>query len=697
MRPRPRWYVPLLVACTLVAAWLAWPAFEEGRLCALDAPRHLLRTQVLARQFLPAGHVDGWSPWWFLGAQLFLFQSYGVFLLLGGAAWLLDGLVPLEAVFKVGYVLPLVVLPWAAAHLARRLGVLPRGALGAAVAATAFSSGAGYGVEGLFGVGLLLQAVGVVGIAFALPAGMDAVEGRSAGPWKAAIGAAAVVLVHFVSGAWLLAALGFVALVESLRTRTARPLARYAAVAGVCLLLCAHALLPSLQERDLAGTAVTWVGFVRTPGAWMAGGLVGARPLAVAALVAAAVLLVGVRRGHGRLRVAALLLFGTGLLATSQPLAQEPHAVARLLGVLARPRFLPYAVLLQAVFAGLALEGMLVGCEAGMRRWTQGAASSRILAARRALQAGVMVAFLAPAAWQWIALRPTVRTEQDLVSPDRQSYRELVSWLRQNVAPPSLLAVPRDLFPEHIGGAPSVLSLLNLDTGLFTLDGDQAELTRRTLGGAWAKDDWIRNNPMRQAESLRMAGVSHVLVSNPATRRRLESEADYELLWEFDPPRPARTIEGARTLAGVGVYRLRGGGQRLHAAGLEVRSMHFEPERVEWEVEGPGWGTPQAAEAAINWHPAWQASVDGRPVPTRMTAARRIAFDVPPGAARVVLEFVRGPRERATNLLSLATLMLVLAAWARRAGRARRNDGGTRGQGPSPVLQDASEEACHEM
>jgi hypothetical protein len=76
-------YALALLACTAFALWLVWPAFEPGRLMNLDAPRHLLRAQVMARQFLPSGHVDGWSPWWVRGAAGVLLQCDGWLLGMG--------------------------------------------------------------------------------------------------------------------------------------------------------------------------------------------------------------------------------------------------------------------------------------------------------------------------------------------------------------------------------------------------------------------------------------------------------------------------------------------------------------------------------------------------------------------------------------------------------------------------------------
>ena len=679
-------YALAVAACTAFALWLVWPAFEPGRIVNLDAPRHLLRAEVMTRQFLPSGHVDGWSPWWFLGAQLFLFQSYGWFLVIGASALALKSIVGLQALFKFWYVLPLVLLPAAAARMARRFGVSTTGAVVTALASLAFSSPLGYGMEGLFAIGLLLQAVGVTGFALAWPELLDALQKPERGPWRAALLVAAVLLAHFISGAYLLAAGGLAAAYFAARSRGVRPLAVHALLGVTVLLLAAHSLFPSFELRELAGTGVGWGSERDRFARLMAGTLFGARPLALAGIAAAAWSL---RSGPPALAATALVFFATAVLGGSDPQAWEPGVVSELLRVYVRPRALPYAALMQALFAGVAVD---LAVRAASKRMGAGAA--------KALPLLLVAAVAAVAMPEAAGNRHRVVTESQLKPRSRRVYLDLVNWLKSNVPPPAILAMPRSLVSRRATGARSAVSLLNMDTGLYSLGGDQAELTKSAPRGDRVDLDGFDEGSSHTIRLLREAGVSYVAVSRPEVRELLSGRSDLELVYN-DPGRPARdTPEGAGRRRrsrrqgdpGVAVFRVRGGGQWLQGDGVEVLAMQHSPERTTFDVrvgEASGAtrksrgarsatggdadaGAAREVVAAINWHPDWTATVDGRVVPVHRSRAGRVAFELPADAARVTLEFVRSAREKAWNALSAVALALVVALEGRRLLRRRR-------------------------
>ncbi|MFN2426480.1 MAG: hypothetical protein ABR587_08550 [Candidatus Binatia bacterium] len=649
-----------LLLCTALAIWVVWPAFSAGRIVNLDAPRHLLRSVVMAGQFLPSGHVDGWSPWWYLGAQLFLFQSYGYFFLIGASALLLSHVATIEQVFKAWYVLPVVALPAATALMALRLGVTRRGAAVAALASITFGSSLGYGIQGAFGVGLLLQSAGVLGFAIAWPEILGVLIHRDRSPWRAVVVLAAVLIVHFITGAYALATAGFVAAGLAVRFRHPWPLLRYALVASAVLLIAGHSLFPSLELHDIAGQAVGWGNDRERFDRFLMGTLFGAQPLALAALAAAAW---SVRRGSLPLAISAIVLFVTALLGGANEQGWEPDWIGGALDILVRPRALPYAALLQSVFVGFAVDAML-------------RAGERAAIGRPALlKVGpplVLAAVFLVAMPEITRQRRFVRTESMVDAYEHRIYRELVGWLRENVKPPAVVAVPRLLFPQEVLGARSVVSFLNLDTGLHTLGGDQAELSKSSRGAGRVELDNLHLEMKRNATALRSAGVSHVIVSRLEARMGLTGSEDFELGFEYEVPERGRstTRHGKpREPLAVAVYRLRDGGRRLHAPGLRVVGMDHSPERITWAVDVAGGRPVRAATAAVNWHPNWTARVDGVRVPTRASPARYVAFDVPQGAKSVRLEFERSAREKGYNLLSAVTLLLALLAWRRDSRR----------------------------
>jgi hypothetical protein len=652
-----------MLAMTAVAIWLVLPAFSEGRIVNLDAPRHLLRSKVMAEQFLPSGHVDGWSPWWYLGAQLFLFQSYGYFFLIGASAIVFAPLFSLEQVFKVWYVLPVALLPLAAGTLARRLGLSVPGALAASLASVVFTSPLGYGVQGVFSIGLLLQGAGVLGFAFAWPEIVAVLLDRHRPVWRAVVVTAAVVLVHFITGAYTLAIAGFVAAGLVVKDRQLWPLVRYVVVAALVLLIAGHSLFPSLELYELAGAGVGWGNDRDRFDRFLAGTLFGAQPFALPALAAAAW---AALRAPRPLAISAVVFFATALAGGSNEQGWEPEVLGKIFEVLFRPRALPYAALLQAVFVGVALELFLRGCSVAAARW------NRPMLARLGLPLAA-AGLLAIAVPELASQRRFVRTESMVKSPDRRVYVKLVAWLRRNVKPPAVVAVPRTLFPPEALGARSVISLLNLDTGLYTLGGDQAELSRSVKRASRVDLEEVEGNPAKDAAVLRNAGVSYVIVRDAEVRRTLAASDDFELEFELVRQRRPSELRNRQDREaepfGVAVLRVKDGGQLLRGRGVKVLSTHRRPEIIRWTVEVSGDRPLRAATVAMNWHPNWQAYADGKPVATHSSAGRHIAIEVPVGTKDLTLEFERRPREKAYDAVSAATLLLVLAAWRRERKR----------------------------
>jgi hypothetical protein len=653
-----------VLACTALAIRLVWPAFEPGRIVNLDAPRHLLRTHVMAGQFLPSGHVDGWSPWWYLGAQLFLFQSYGYFLLMAGAfhlIGLLGGAVPLETVFKVFYVLTIVALPAATAWMARRLGASHRAAALAALASLSFSSHYGYGIRGVFHVGLLLQGAGVLVFAIVWPLLLGAIIERRRRPWPAALATGLLLLVHFISGAYALAAAGCVAAGVALVRREIFPLWRLALVAVVAVLLAGHSLLPSLEWRELAGVSVGWGDGKGRVAAFFQGELFGARPLALAALAGAAMLLL--RRSGGPLAITAMVMLATAAVAGSDSFSWEPAPLKHLLHVLARPRALPYAGLFLALFAGVAVDAFLRWVEdlTRRRRWHPAVAI--------AVAAVVLVA-TAHAGWSAIrGQRVFVRTESMIAEHVRAPYTELARWLRENVQAPAIVAVPRNGFPRHVLGSDSVISLLNLDTGLFTLGGDQADLTRagrRLSGGSMTG---IEKQPDAYVRSLRACGVSYLVATDPEVRTTLLEVADLEKVHEWDAPvgagAPRPALDRRALPVGFTVFRVHDSGVWLRGQGITVRRFHHGPESMRWAIDAEPGQKPAKVIFAVNWHPNWKAFADGQEIGVEATADDRIVLHVDRGTRWIELRYVRSAREKLWNALSALTLLLVLGAMAR--------------------------------
>jgi len=634
-----------LLLCGAIATWLVFPVTNAGMIVNLDAPRHLLRVKVVAEQFLPSGHIDGWSPYWYLGAQLFLFQSYGYFFVSGLAAYLLANLLDLGTVFKVFYCLPILTLPLAMGYLARRLGVSRDGTIVAALASLVLGTMLGFGMRGLFVTGLLIQAVGVVLFAVAWPSLLDALDGRPRQLWIAALLLGATLVTHFITGAYSLATVGIVAAGLAVLRRDPRVLYRYAAVAALVLLLAGHALFPTLQWHELGGGAVGWGKSSKRAIAFVTGWLFGT-PLWTLPAYAAAIWAIFVERS--RLAVTALVLFGTAAVAVSRPLPLEPDFLSDVLRSLIRPRALPYSCLFVALFMGVAYDRFA-------ELWKPLARRNRRLA--MAAAAAIAITLGLNAAFELVDHRANVETEYAAKRRPKKEFSRVVKWLRRHSEPGTIVAMERTAFKWARLGARSSVSVLNYYTGVYVTGGDQVELTSAARRG---RVHQMMRKPEKAARRLRKYGVTYAIVTDGETRKLLAHAKDFEA-----------AFEDRRTT----IYRVRGGGVRLSGKGFEVkRFRHISPEQLRWTLETGSRRAWYPVTAAVSYHPNWQARVDGRTVPIQRVKQSLMRFRVPAGAVRVELEFQRSNAETFYNWLSGLTLLAVVAGLIAPRRRAERID-----------------------
>ena len=126
---------------------------------------------------------------------------------------------------------------------------------------------------------------------------------------------------------------------------------------------------------------------------------------------------------------------------------------------------------------------------------------------------------------------------------------------------------------------------------------------------------------------------------------------EYEPRWAANPP-PYTT----RRLAGV-------------QAPVEIVSENVTSTRQELNVRTP---TATAAEAATFYYPGWRVLVDGVPADVEIVPGRgTIAFWLPGGSHRVVIELVPTPLRRAALGLTLLALVVAGLFTLPGGGRAR--------------------------
>ena len=139
----------------------------------------------------------------------------------------------------------------------------------------------------------------------------------------------------------------------------------------------------------------------------------------------------------------------------------------------------------------------------------------------------------------------------------------------------------------------------------------------RKPGVRWG---WYYQVENPDAPVLGSMAVKYLLVAGKAAEA-LKSDARYRL---------------AASLPGNELFEYLNAQPRFVTPGGTVRTVHYEPNSLELEVNN---GTESSLELAEAYYPGWNAWVDGQPVGVRLSRGAFRAVSVPAGTHRVRMEF----------------------------------------------------------
>lgn len=637
----------VLLAFTAVGFWMSAGIWGPGLPAGLDMARHFWRARVLHDIFLPAGHVNGWSPYWHLGLEQFLFQSYGYYLVMALTERLTLGLIDFLTIFKFFVAAPLALLPPALFALARSVGLARASSLAAALVVLAVTVGTGFGVKGWFAVGLLLQGPGVLLVAVALVFATRGIpnrcpDGSTQLPqlnWAFVMGAAvatgAALVTHFISGAYLLAAVWIYAFGVSSSERSLLPFARAIVFAAVALALSAHTLDRTIQLQDFIGQPVGWGKNTPMPRI-LAADFFAPFSISIIAYFGTAAALLSRRQGI----TALAWMFVLTVFLAAGPRFELPFEVMNeILESVFRPRSMPAACLVFPVLFAYGLETIW----ALLTRWaTQ---LTLPVAIPRLLFVAILIAPAAATFDRIDSLQKIPRSVRAADSTEALPFEAAIEWLNANVEAPAVVGFELDVFHSRESGSPRFASLLNDRTGLFALGGDQSEATDVRHHRMSEPDRLTQMAPHDSAAALRRLSVSHVMVRDPVARERLRNSQEF--VREF----AAGTVE---------IFSIPGPHQFAQGLGISVHDLDFQPEHIRWDIQNRGL-LPSLATLAVSRHPNWTAELDGEPVELVESKGKLLTVKIQPGRHRLDLRWQRSNREHAANWLSFLTLCVAAA------------------------------------
>ncbi|GIU87999.1 MAG: hypothetical protein KatS3mg009_2514 [Acidimicrobiia bacterium] len=636
------WTVTGVVAGALTGLWLTRGAWGPGLVAGGDVTAHLVRADFGIAEIVARGRLDGWSPRFMLGHQLFLFNGPGVtwaIALLRAATF---GVASNPGALKALVIATFALQPAAVAYLARSLGLDRRASALAGILSLTVSVGFGLGMEGTFVNGLVSHQLGALVFFVALGALLRLVrEPRS---WRrravAGVAVAALAVTHVISTV-LLALVAPIAVVLVLTrddlARGREIAAGLAAAGAVAVGLGAFWLFPFAAGQELRGPVVTWGTdpFERRVAALLRGDLVwtpAVAKLVMTGWVAAAACSVARRRRYAPLLALPLLVLVAAHVAIEYPGPGD-------LTIQLANRALGYVGVL-ALVPVAAVAGDLLGT-AGRRLAGRGAGTALALAA-----VACAVAFVARNGHEELAGE---------LGPPAPEMREAAERVASLVPEGARFAVTRD-YPAEIArtGVIEPARWLAWASGRDVLNGFNPEAS---VAGSAAfaadgpregetADEWLRE--------LRRLGVSHVVVTRPDVREALRSASLASPVW-------------ARGELSIHEVTADDGGPAPPGAQTdvpaEVTFAGDAPERPAWTVDA---AAPATLTLALQWSPKWHASVDGAPAAIARTPDALMAVRVPAGEHTVRLAYRPDAVDRAGAAVTAATLLALGAVWQRR-------------------------------
>jgi hypothetical protein len=658
-----RLYLALRVIAGATGLWITRHGLLTSTPAGADIEGHAGRTDFALHELFPQGRLDGWFPVLGGGYRLFTVSGPGLAFLAGLVRILSLGTAGTAQAFALLGSLSLAALPWAVALLSRELGATRLAAALHGLLALFVSFYAGGGLAGLYGPGLITQSIAlplqIATLALVIRA-MRHGSRRTIG--VAAVAVAGLALLHPIS-ILVLALFAPLGVGREWLGAPVRRLVRGAAVAAWAVALAGVWLVPAMRGRDLQGDATAWAipPLPTRLGEVMGGDVLFPGPMAWAVAVAASVTL-GVAIVSGRPSWWRRLVPFAGAMAF---LTVAHLAVGHGLG--------PYELRVQLPTRGLALAAVLVlqplaellgDVAMRLRRGLAGLRGSASLASSAAPVA-IAAALAIAVPWQLDGLLDPPQ----VAAPASPSLRAAAAELREVVPAMGrhLLVVP----PTTQVGTdnPSRWLVAASDTNSAHLY--LWEATRESTAGRLAYDLLQTVDPAVALDTLRRAGVTHVVTADAAQASTLDGTDGFAAAWRHGDvaihevlPAPGRPAPGDL---------LQPASEEPLELGLAATPVEERPEHLAWTADADadaadaaGASTGLAVVAAVNYDPAWRATIDGDPVAVRRSTEGFVQLDLPAGRHRIDLRFTATRPDPLGAGLTLAGL-LALASLRRRA------------------------------
>lgn len=622
---RPEGYILLLTA--ILSFWVFLSFWKAGLPASWDGAQHYFRCWSMKNLFLANFKIDGWSPYWYLGVQQFLFYSPFLFFLVALFHFITFQLVPLVICYKIFLFSVYFFLPFACYWLMRQFDIEPLPSSLASLAVPAVSAIHGIGIEALCLSGLFTQLFGLLLFCLAVGFLQRIKKQRTSDVFILALIIGLLFISHIITSIYI----AFCLLVFILFNLTDRKYIISVLTAFLlAILMASFVLWPTFYYRDLRGPETGW-GDINFFGTFFSGAYFGPAAINIFAWLG---LLAACFSKKKELIVLIFLAVITYLFASN-------HLMIRLgiFEVISRQIFksrtYPYLAIYLILFSGFFYQVVLNTAKRLFRRMSL-------------VHLALIVIIVVNVSIKLFSLAPYIKLDSDFSGFARDAYLQGFYWLRDNT--PQNIVVAFDDRWKNVPdlGFNQFASQINIHANRYTLQGNQLELTR-------AHNERVAENlatwPTGEIyRYLKRYNVSYLYSWNDDTRLNLSSSPDLFKQVYYN--------------GFVSIWQVIGHDFRyLGNSSQEIRidDFYFSPEIVRWKILNKR--DDNVIVAAVAYHPNWKLYLNDKTGKISKTSDDLISFSLPKKEQvyNVKLSFEKSFWERVSYLISFTTLVIVLA------------------------------------
>ena len=629
----------------LVSFYAVSPSLQDGYLTGWDNPAHLVHAKALVETLnVDSLGIWGWYPDWYLGVAHFIFYTPGFYFSVTGLYLSLLGFLSVNTCLKIVVALSYALFPVAIYWMTKSLGYGKRVALYAAVFSMAAHTICGLGIDAIYAIGLYNHHFSVLlFIVFLGLLNRTMLNKKDRLYLPAGLLLGFLFISHIITTFYTFLALG-VYFVIGLIYRKRISFKKFFMIFLICFLTSAFWLYPFLSSMYLTGmetgfgkftlseiyTKVTTENFIINPL------IVQMAILGLASIVFGFIFLK--KRPMTSVFIVVLMIItfvvASDVVVNEMDKYKSEDPIYKLASkgfrTLLMTRSVTYLGVLIPLIAAIGLDSFVGLAAHFARKW-------RIISEILSI-AVFSYLLLYCATEQYTLAKNSVKIVQIDYREPYQMFNETFMWMKNNLPSNSVVktALAGSKFPYP--GFYATDSMMNIETGLRTLGGNQVEACQLKMCGPMGILDYINSSSDDVIkENLFRFGVNYVLFGGPGKLSKPYLEEVYNN-------------------KDLSLYKVVNLGEQKY----EILSLKTDYRGAYLNISS---NISQETQIPIQYNDHFTAKVNGIDQTPMQGETGLVRLELQPGENEIKLLFERKPMESLLVLMSFSSALIVVLLW----------------------------------